>query len=277
MNMGFVSDKVKEACEQILILSLYAISVPFYMMGFTYLLTLYQGRISFMSWELTPLFLGTVWIPAFVGLFLNDFFRKIKSRQLAPNGKIKNYPFIFIFCFSIYFLILGFFSFGTDCLAISLSGILLVLFSFLLRPIKRSVEYLPTTELFYFYAVLFLYPILVLMANDIYSVVQGSVGFSILLAPISYIAGISGLAIVCLGVRYYSFYRHISLKKNLLTMNQVVGLLVFFDVLASIYLIPFVGNQLFVVCFVMSILLYSIEYLFTKVRFLRRQKEKRIV
>lgn len=269
-----LSDKVKETAEQVLILSLYTISIPLYMMAFTYLLTLYQGRVSFMQWELMPLFLGTVWIPAFCGLFVNDLLRQRKNKNLKKGEKLKDYPFVFITLFSIYFLILGLISFGSDCLTIALSGLLLGAFSFLLKPIRRCVEYLPATENFYFYVVLFLFPILVLMATDISLSLQDGTGFSILLAPISYIPGISGLMMICLCVRYWCLYRHISLKKYLLTMDQVVGILLVCDVFATLYMIPFLGPRLFIVCFIMAFCLYFVELIFKWARVMRRKSVK---
>lgn len=265
MSLSFYK-KIEDSLKQVLILSLYTIIVPLYMLVFTYLLTLYEGRISFIHWDLMPIFMGTVWIPALVALMVNDALRQRKLKYLKENEKLKDYPFVFMASFSVYFFILGLISFGSDCLAIAFSGMLLVLFSFLFKPIKKGMMYLPAAENFYFYTVVFIFPVFVLMATDVSLGIEGNIGFSILLAPISYIPGVSGLAIVSIIRRYWFLKRGKILKKNLLTIDEAISILLVCDIVASLYVVSFMGERIFIMCLFMSTCLYVVEKAFARIR-----------
>ncbi|MBQ8557307.1 MAG: hypothetical protein IJ440_00765 [Alphaproteobacteria bacterium] len=262
--------------KQFILLCIYTFAPPFYMMCCTYLLQTYGGQTDFMISDLIPVFWGTIWIPALLSLSLNFFIRRQKRKHLQQNEKLKDYPLLFILIYSLYFFILGQTSWGIDCLYSALSGILLVLFILFFRNTTyRCVEYLPIVEKFYLYTVAFLFPIIILMTTDILSLIEETPWhMAILLSPISYVGGISVFISACMLLKLFCLKNNISLRKHCFTLKQTIIWLLIGDNLATLYIIPYIGNRLFVVGLMMSIILYFIESIYEIIRLHQRKKKK---
>ena len=201
---------------------------------------------------------------------------RINLSSFTTNEKLKDYPLLFILIYSLYFFILGQTSWGIDCLYSALSGILLVLFILFFRNTTyRCVEYLPIVEKFYLYTVAFLFPIIILMTTDILSLIEETPWhMAILLSPISYVGGISVFISACMLLKLFCLKNNISLRKHCFTLKQTIIWLLIGDNLATLYIIPYIGNRLFVVGLMMSIILYFIESIYEIIRLHQRKKKK---
>lgn len=266
--------EIKEKISQFILLCIYTFCPPFYMMTLTYLLDTYQNINNFILSEIIPIFWQTIWIPACVALIINLFLHYRQSKHLSLDKKIKDYPLIFILSYAVYFIILGKLSAGSECMYSGISGLLIVFFARLFREsLRKYVEYLPLGEKVYAYMVVFLFPIFILLVTDAVSLMQKWPFYmTVLLAPISYIGGISMFLGACVILNLWCSYHHISLKKNTYTLAQVILLLLIGDNAAFLYLVPYVGNTLFIIGLFMSISLYIIEYLYHIKRKTKRLK-----
>ncbi len=261
---------------QFILLCVYTLCPPFYMMTITYLMNSYHGGDRFIVSEIIPVFWGTIWIPALLGLSLNFIMRRWSAKYLQTGEKLKDYPLLFIFCYSIYFLILGKISWGSDCMYSGISGILVVFFVWLFREsVRKCVEYLPMGEKVYLYMIVFLFPVLILMVTDIVSIME-TLNFymTILLSPVIYMGGVSFFLMGCVVLRMWCRYYHIALKKNVYTLPQVILLLLIGDNLVFLYLVPYVGNVIIFISLIMSILLYTFELIYDYNRHRQLSKSK---
>lgn len=247
-----------------ILLCIYSVAPPFYMICATFLLGDYSGRDYVLKMHIFPFLSVTIWIALIGSLTANYFWRAHRSRHLVPGEKIKDYPLIFVFVYSLYFLLIGCFFWGTDCLYSAFSGLFLVLWVLIFREnMHRCVEYLPSVEKFYFYAVAFLFPILILMMSDALSLIQNTPWhMTILLSPIAYFPGITVFTIGCVSLKIICRLKESALKKNAFGLKQAILLLLIGDVSACLYLIPYVGNGIFLTGFVMSFSLYLIEWVY---------------
>ena len=102
LNRWIIEKFLKKYLAQLI----YMVAVPFYMVEFS-LMMLYShtGKESDL-WYLTPLFLGTVWIPAVFSLGINLFCRRLFQEPVSRKWE-RNYPAVFIFMYAIYFFILS--------------------------------------------------------------------------------------------------------------------------------------------------------------------------
>ncbi len=264
--------ETREKISQFILLCVYTLCPPFYMMMLTYLLDTYQTTNNFTRSEIIPVFWQTVWIPASASLMLNLFLRYWKSKHLKPDEKLKDYPLIFILLYAIYFIILGRLSWGRECMYGGISGLLIVFFARLFREsLRKCVEYLPVAEKVYVYMVVFLFPIFVLLVTDIVSLIQSwQFYMTVLMAPVAYIGGVSIFLGACVVLQLWCGYYHISIKKNTYTLQQVILLLLIGDNLMFLYLVPYVGNTLLMIGLLMSISLYTVEYIYN----IRRQTKR---
>ncbi len=268
----FIFDKI----SQFILLCVYTLCTPFYMMTLTYLMNGYHGGGKFIISDIVPIFWGTVWIPALLGLVLNFTIRKWSSHHLKSEEKLKDYPLIFILFNSIYFVVLGKLSWGHDCMYSGVSGILLVFFVWLFREsYRKCVEYLPIGEKVYLYMIVFLYPVLVLMVTDIVSIMEAfNFYMTILLSPIIYIGGLSMFLLGCIVLRLWCKYYHIALKKHVYTLPQAILLLLIGNNLTFLYLVPYVGNTIMFIGLITSILLYIFELVYDYTRYRHLNSEK---
>lgn len=257
-----------------ILLCIYTFAPPIYMMSVVYLLRLYRDNYNFVRFDLLPVFWETVWIPALLGMISNYGLRQYRKKRLQLNEKVRDYPLVFVFCFSLYFLILGKISWGTDCLYSGLCGLLLVFFVLLFREtIKRCVEYLPLTEKFYFYLVAFIFPIIILIVSDCLFFIEDKTFYmDILLAPISYISGVSVFIGYGICLKIYSLLNKIALRKLVLRLPQAILLLLIGDVIGCLYLLPSFGNQIFFVGLLMCFILYVFELIYDCIRQYKRRQ-----
>lgn len=253
-----------EKIRRRLLLSIYMFAPPFYMCSLTYLLENYSGRNKFIWEHIFPFFSVTVWVPLVISLLVNKIIRVYRQNHLQLGEKLKDYPLVFVFIYSLYFLAMGSFFWGKDCLYSALGGLLLVFFVLLFQDnTRRCVEYLPGAEKFYFYAVAFLFPIMILMVTDILSFIEKTpYHMAILLSPLSYIGGISLFIGVCLILKLYCVINKVSLKKHVMSLRQAIFVLLIGDICACLYLIGYIGNGIFLTGFSMSVALWFIEVLY---------------
>ena len=263
-----------EKIRQFILLCIYTFAPPVYMMSVVYLLRLYRDNDNFGQFDLLPIFWETVWVPALLGMICNHCLRQYRKKHLQPNEKVRDYPLIFVLLYSLYFLILGKISWGTDCLYSGLCGLLLVFFVLIFREgTKRYVEYLPLTEKFYFYLVAFLYPIFILIVVDCIAIIENyPFHMAILLAPISYIAGISVFIGYGICLKLYSIINKIALRKIVLHLPQAILLLLIGDLIGCLYLLPYLGNLVFFVGLLMCFVLYAFELVYDGIRQYKRHK-----
>ena len=263
-----------EKIRQFILLCIYTFAPPIYMMSGVYLLRLYRDNDVFARFDLLPYFWTTVWIPALLSMGMNYGLRCYRKKHLKTNEKLRDYPLVFVFFFSLYFLILGEIAWGTDCLYSGLCGLLLVFFVLIFREgIKRYVEYLPLTERFYFYLVAFVFPIIILVVTDCLSVIENQpFHMAILLAPVSYIAGISVFIGYGLCLKIYSLLSKVALRKMVLRLPQAILLLLIGNILGCLYLLPYLGKQMFFIALLMCFILYIFELIYDGIRQYKRQK-----
>lgn len=253
-----------EKLRRFIMLCVYMFAPPFYMMSVAYLLADYSGREKVILTQVLP-FLGvTVWIPLVASLCCNALYRHYKQKKLVEGENLKDYPLIFIFIYSLYFFLMSNFFWGADCLYSAISGMMLVAFVLIFREnTRRCVEYLPLRERFYFYAIAFLFPVLIVMMSDVLSLIENTPWhMTILLSPISYIAGVSVFACACQVLKAFCTIKNIALKKHLFSLRQGILLLLVGDVVACLYLILYVGQGVFLTGLSMSITLYMVEMIY---------------
>ncbi len=257
-----------EKTRQFILLCIYTLCPPFYMMSLTYLLNEYRGGNQFEISDIIPVFWGTIWIPALLGLIFNFLGRWYIRKRIPDGTKLRDFPLLFILIYSVYFIILGQFRLGTDCLYGGVSGIMLVFFVWLFREsVRKCVEYLPVTEKVYLYMVVFLFPILVLIITDIFSIIEErNFYMTVLLSPVIYIGGVSLVLIFCGILRLWCAGYKVALKKNVYSLRQVILLLLIGDNLLFLYLIPYIGNLIILIGLLMSTLLYTFETVYDVLR-----------
>ncbi|MBQ9089480.1 MAG: hypothetical protein IJY58_00310 [Alphaproteobacteria bacterium] len=262
-----------EKTAHFILLCIYTLCPPFYMAVLTYFLNIYRHNSTFLLSEIIPVFWGTIWIPACFALGIN-FVLRLSQKITQPNQKRKDYPLLFIFIYAVYFMVLGQFVAGYDCLYAGISGVVLVLFVRLFRKAQeRCVEYLPVGERVYFYMIAFLFPILVLIVSDVVSYMKHMPFYmSVLFAPIAYIGGVLAFLGACFYMRCYCLLTHTSLKKHVLTLSQAILILLIGCNLMFMTSIIFFGNIDFLICLIMSLLLYAVEYLHESNRLLYKKK-----
>lgn len=263
-----------EKMPHFILLCVYTLCPPFYMMTLTYLLDTYQRSGHFILSQIIPVFWSTVWIPALSALLANFFFRRQQYLHAKAPDKVKDSPLTFIFLYAVYFIILGRISWGMECMYGGIGGLLVVLFAYLFRQcLRKHVEYLPSHEKFYAYLICFFFPILSLLITDFISVMQQNTFYmSVLLSPVIYIGGVSLFLSACVFLQLRCLYYHISPKKDTFSLSWVIGLLLIGHNAMFIYLIPYIGNTLFISGFLMSILLCFSEYAHHRHRWLKRFK-----
>ena len=107
---------------------LYVIFIPFYMLLMTYMLS--QSSFKSMrgdQWLISPLLWGTIWIPAFLGIVINQFLKKRREAESKHKWE-KNFPVVFIGMYSAFFFVMSSFSFGKHYLTAAFSSLILVIF-----------------------------------------------------------------------------------------------------------------------------------------------------
>lgn len=262
---------MKDFLRRFILLGICAIAPPFYMICATYLLNDYSGRNNFLKAHIFPFLSVTIWIALICSLAANHFWRRYRYRHRLPGEKLKDYPLIFVFVYSVYFFIVGSFFWGTDCLYSAFSGLLLVFWVLIFQEnMRRCVEYLPAGEKFYFYAVAFLYPVLILMMSDALSIIENTTwNMNILLSPIAYVPGVTVFACACLILKFVCRFRESSLKKNLFSLQKAILFLLIGDVSGCLYLTSYVGRSIFLIGMIMSFCLYFIELTYSYKRLKR--------
>ena len=247
--------------RRFILLSVYSVAPPFYMICATFLLDDYSGRNNFLKEHIFPFLSVTIWIALIFAFGANYVWRRYRQKHLLPGEKVKDYPLIFVFVYSVYFLLVGCFFWGADCLYAAFSGLSVVFWVLIFHEnMRRCVEYLPAVEKFYFYVVAFVYPIFILMMSDALSLIENTPWhMTILLSPIAYVPGVTVFACACLMLKIICRMRESALKKNVFGLTQAILLLLIGDVSGCLYLVPYVGRGIFLVGFVMSFGVYLIE------------------
>ena len=250
-----------EKATHFILLCIYTLCPPFYMAVLTYFLNIYRNNSTFLLSDIVPVFWSTVWIPALIALGGN-FALRLYHSLTGGSQKRKDYPLFFIFVYAVYFMILGRFGAGYDCLYGGLSGVILVVFVRLVRANQeKCIEYLPAGERAYFYMIAFLFPILVLIVSDVVSYMKHMPFYmSILFAPVAYIGGVLSFLLVTFYLRCYCLLTHVSLKKHTLSLSQAIFILLIGTNLMFMMSITFFGNIDFLICLIMSLFLYAVEY-----------------
>ncbi len=247
--------------RRFVLLSIYSVAPPFYMVCATYLLSDYSGSDNFLKAPFFSFLSVTIGIAFLCAFGANYGWRCYRKKHLLPGEKIKDYPLIFVFVYSIYFLLIGCFFGGSECFYAAFSGLSVVLWVLIFREnMRRCVEYLPLVEKFYFYVVAFVYPVLILMMSDTLSLIENTPWYmTILLSPIAYVPGVSVFAVACLILKIICRMRESALKKNVFGLTQAILLLLIGDVSGCLYLVSYVGRGVFLVGLLMSFGVYLIE------------------
>lgn len=255
-----------------IIVCVYTLFPPFYMMALTYLLATYRGVDHFIISDIIPVFWKTVWIPALCS-FITYFLLQLKKNHQAEQPKrVKDYPLVFIFFYSVYFMILGQVSWGSDCMYGGISGMLLVFFAWVFYDnLKKCVIYLPMSEKVYAFMVVFLFPVFVLVTTDIVSLMREDIfRMSVLIAPVIYVGGISCFLLGCIVLRLWCVYYKMALKKHAYTLQQLIMLSLIGSNAMFLYLTSYLGDTVILVGLMMSVLLVLIEYLYKWKRYLKK-------
>lgn len=215
---------------------LYIVTIPFYMIEISYLV-MFTNSTRENLWYMSPVFLGTVWIPAFLGLLVNLVMKKIF--QPGPRKWVRNYPMVFIAFYSLYFFILSKLEFGKSCLVSAVAGGVLVLFLVLLKQGQKQMYYLPPAKEFWLYVLTFLPPIVTLFFTDVYFLVMQESRYFILLSPVSYLPEI-------LGFVTYATLRSFVISKNKrpMTLYEAIFVMQVFNVATAIYFGAYWGDKL---------------------------------
>ncbi len=228
----YITPFIMQAIPEIL----YMVTIPFYMVMISYLV-MFTNSTDENLWYMRPLFLGTVWIPAFLGFSLNLILKKIF--QPGPRKWVRNYPVVFIGFYSLYFFLLSKLEFGKSCLTAAVAGGVLIVFLCLLKMGQKQMYYLPPPKEFWFYVLTFLPPIVILFFTDTYSLILQESRYFILLSPVSYLPEIFGFFI-------YSIIRSFIVSKNKHPMTLFEGIFIMqiCNVAMSFYFGSFWGDRI---------------------------------
>lgn len=211
---------------------LYVIFIPFYMLLMTYMLS--QSSFKTLGgdqWLISPLLWGTIWIPAFLGLFINQFLKKRREADSKHKWE-KNFPIVFISMYSVFFFVMSSFSFGKHYLTAAFSSLILVIFLLLLKNAQKEMFYLPPPKEFWFYFLTFVPPISMLFFTDVYFLVMQKSPYFILLSPVSYLPEILGFWVYCFLRKHFRSKK----KRGKLTLFQAIFIMQIFNVATSFYI-----------------------------------------
>ena len=238
---------------------LYVVAIPFYMIEISYMTMISRGisvqNVQYMS----PLFWGTIWIPAFLSFSIN-FLLKKHFQGHTPKKWSRNYPSVFIIFYSLYFFILSKFNFAQNCLIASICGIILILFLFLLKNAQKEMFYLPPPKEFWFYVLTFIPPISILFFTDVYFLIMKQSPYFILLAPISYLPEIFGFWIICLVKRHLPK----KIRSIRLTLFASICIMQIFNILTSMYFATYWGEKIIWITLTFSLATILIAERFSK-------------
>lgn len=235
---------------------LYMIAIPFYMVEISYLV-MYKNSTSEDMVYLSPLFLGTVWVPAFLSYVFNKFLKK--KLQSGKRKWIRNYPSVFIASYVLYFFILSRFEFGKTCLVASGAGAILLVFLGILKIARKQMFYLPPPKEFWFYVLTFLPPIVILFFTDVYFLAMKESPYFILMAPISYLPEIMGLF-------FYSIARSYVISKNKrpMTLFEAVFIMQIVNIGMALYFGAYWGEKIIWIALSISLITLMFADRFSK-------------
>lgn len=235
---------------------LYMLAIPFYMIEISYLM-MYKNNTDGDMVYLSPLFLGTVWVPAFLSYFLNKFLKK--KLQTGKRKWIRNYPSVFISFYVLYFFILSRFEFGKQCAIAAIAGAILIVFLGILKIARKQMFYFPPPKEFWFYVLTFLPPIVILFFTDVYFLAIKESPYFILMAPVSYFPEILGLFV-------YSILRSyvISKNKHPMTLFEGVFIMQIINVGTAIYFGAYWGEKIIWIALSISLITLMFADRFSK-------------
>jgi len=223
---------------------LYMVTIPFYMVMISYLV-MFTNSTNENLWYMRPVFLGTVWIPAFLGFTLNLILKKIF--QPGQRKWIRNYPMVFIAFYTLYFFILSKLEFGKSCLTAAVAGGVLIVFLALLKVAQKQMYYLPLPKEFWFYVLTFLPPIVILFFTDVYFLIAQESRYFILMAPVSYLPEILGFFV-------YSIVRSFLVSKNKrpMTLFEAIFIMQIMNLSMAFYFGAHWGDKIILVALAIS-------------------------
>lgn len=241
--MKVVFSKIKQIFLDKLPEILYMIAVPFYMVEISYIVMLSRNNYAKNLDYITPLFLGTVWIPAFLSFTLNHILKKIFQGNKKSKW-IRNYPSVFIAMYSVYFFILSQFDFAKNCLSATLAGMVLIVFLFILKNAQKDMFYLPPPKEFWFYTLTFIPPIAILFFTDVYFLILKDTPYFIVLSPVSYIPEILGFWLFCC-IKRHSWKEF---RKKKLTLFHAILIMQLINIGTSFYFASIFGDKIIWIC-----------------------------